>query len=329
MLWIHIGMPKTGSTALQGYLHSNAAFLAKHNIRYMATGRDRGTGRARLICQNTMAIAMSRGWADAPAAEAFVEEYQTHAEQHCILSSEMFFGRDLSPLYERYLTTIPTPVKFVVYIRRFDEFIEADYKQRAKNGMRTGGVDAFVANRLTQIRNDPEYMDFSVIFDRIRAQVPGAEIVPRLYLRDEMTGNDVISDFVGLMGVPVDDVVLPEGAANKSLSRVASEALGRFERGNPGFDKKARRQLGRLLQISGDPRVFGRDDVLNPDERALINDMLEARNTALRTAFFPDRDRLFGPDTNANLAFQRGDSGEQDAYDYAVRKLHELAEKKG
>ncbi|SIT78529.1 hypothetical protein SAMN05421665_0787 [Yoonia rosea] len=328
MLWIHIGMPKTGSTALQGYLHSNAPFLEKHDIRYMATGRDRGTGRVRLICQNTMAIAMSRGWADAPAPDAFVEEYQAHAEQHCILSSEMFFGRDLSPLYDRYLAAIPTPVKFVVYIRRFDEFIEADYKQRAKNGMRTRGVEAFVKNRLTQIESDPDYMDFSIIFDRIRAQVPGAEIVPRLYLRAEMAGNDVISDFLSLMDVPVHDVVLPKGAANKSLSRVASEALGRFD-GGAGFDKKARRQLGRVLQQSGDPRLFGRDDVLTQDERKRINDTLEARNAAFRAAYFPDRARLFTANIDTEKVFQRGNPSEQEDYDYTVKKLQELVKKQG
>lgn len=328
MLWIHIGMPKTGSTALQGYLHSNAAFLAKHNIRYMATGRDRGTGRVRLICQNAMAIAMSRGWSDAPTTEAFVQEYQTHAAQHCILSSEMFFGRDLSPLYDRYLAAIPTPVKFVVYIRRFDDFIEADYKQRAKNGMRTRGVDAFVANRLTQIESDPDYMNFSAILDRIRAQVPTAEIVPRLYLREEMAGNDVISDFLSLMDVPVHEVVLPEGAANKSLSRVASEALGHFD-GGAGFDKKARRRLGRVLQQSGDPRLFGQGDVLTPDERKLINNTLETRNAVFRAAYFPDRERLFTPRTGTAHGVQRGDPSEKQDYEYAVKKLHELAEKHG
>jgi hypothetical protein len=44
VLWLHIGMPKTGTTALQGYLHAQPGFLEDHGIRYMVTGRDRGTG---------------------------------------------------------------------------------------------------------------------------------------------------------------------------------------------------------------------------------------------------------------------------------------------
>lgn len=324
MLWIHIGMPKTGSTALQGYLHSNAAFLKDHNIRYMTAGRDRGTGRARLICQNSMAIAMSRGWTEAPAPEAFAKEYDAHATQHCIVSSEMFFGRDLTPLYDRYLKTIATTVRFVVYLRRFDEFIEADYKQRAKNGMRTRGVDAFVADRLTQIESDPDYLNFGHIFERMRQQVPGAEIVPRLYLREEMAGNDVITDFLSLMDVPINAVALPEAVANKSLSRMASEALGRFDGGGPDFDKKARRQLGRALQNTADPRIFRRFDVLNPAERKMINETLEARNAAMRETYFPGRDRLFLSCQAASVAYERGDPRELDDLYYTQHILQEL-----
>jgi len=327
MLWIHIGMPKTGTTALQGYLHSNAAFLQDHNIRYMTAGRDRGTGRARLICQNSMAVAMSRGWTDAPTPQAFAQEYDRHATQHCIVSSEMFFGRDLSPLNERYLATLATPVRFVVYLRRFDDFLEADYKQRAKNGMRTRGVDAFVANRLAQIAGDPDYMNFSLMFERIAQQVPGAEIIPRLYLREEMAGHDVISDFLSLMDVPTSDVVLPKVGSNQSLSRMASEALGRFNGGGPDFDKKARRQLGRALQNTTDPRIFRRGDVLNPAERTQINDALEARNAAMRETYFPGRDQLFPPREDTFMAFQRGGSEELADFQYINDKLNKLVQK--
>lgn len=326
MLWFHIGMPKTGSTALQGYLHSNKAFLQNQKIRYMATGRDRGTGRARLICHNSMATSMARGWVDAPLAEAFHQEYETYEAQHCIVSSEMFFGRDLSSLYSRYLSTMTAPIRFVIYIRQFDEFIEADYKQRAKNGMRTGGADAFVAKRLAQIESDPDYMNFTVIFDRIRQQVPGAEIIPRLYLREEMAGNNVITDFLSLMELPIDDVVLPEAAANKSLSRAASEALGRFEGAGGPLDKKARRQLGRVLQDTADPRIFGKYDVLNTAERKVIMETLEARNADMRRKFFPDRDCLFTPNQSADTPFERGGSHELDDLQYVQRILQDLVD---
>lgn len=324
MLWLHIGMPKTGTTALQGWLHANPDFLRDHRIRYLATGRDRGTGTGRLICHNALAVAMSRGWHGQPDgdAEAMAAEVAAHDGAQCILSSEMFFGRDLTPLRQRYLSRIDAPLRVFVYLRRFDDFIEADYKQRAKNGLPTGGAERFVAERLARIESDPDYMNFGTVFERITAQLPGAEIVPRLYLRDEMAGGNVIPDFLAVLGVAPETVPLPKVAANRSLSRVASEALGLFDEG-AGYDKKARRRLGRALQKSGDARLYASGDVLLPEERTRINDTLEARNAAMRAAFFPGRDRLFPPVTPSSDRVRRY-PGELEDFHHAVRAILRL-----
>jgi hypothetical protein len=325
MLWIHIGMPKTGTTALQSWLHAHADFLAARGLRYVVAGRDRGTGRARLICHNAMAVAMSRGWRGTPEAqaEALAEECRAHEGGHAIVSSEMFFGRDLTPLQERFLSRIKAPVRIVVYLRRFDDFIEADYKQRAKNGLPTGGAAAFVADRLAKIAADPDYMNLETAFARIRAQVPGAEIIPRLYLREEMAGHDITTDFLSLFGVPSEEVPRPERAANRSLSRVTSEALGLFD-DKAGYDKKARRRLGRVLQACGDTRLYGSGDVLTPEERAEVNAAFETRNAGLRAAFFPERERLFPP-ADPGAARPRGHAGELAEFQHAVRMILRLA----
>ena len=44
MLWLHMGMPKTGTTALQGFLRSNGALLDEIGLRYMEAGRRRLEG---------------------------------------------------------------------------------------------------------------------------------------------------------------------------------------------------------------------------------------------------------------------------------------------
>ncbi|MBE0452750.1 hypothetical protein [Roseovarius autotrophicus] len=325
MLWLHIGMPKTGTTALQGWLHSHADFLRDHGVRYLATGRDRGSGTGRLICHNALAVAMSRAWHGQPEgdAEAMASEVAAHEGAHCILSSEMFFGRDLAPLHQRYLSRIGAPLRVFVYLRRFDDFIEADYKQRAKNSLPTGGAERFVAERLARIESDPDYLDFGTAFDQVRAQLPGAEIVPRLYLRDEMADGNVIPDFLSVLGVNPETVPLPKVAANRSLSRVASEALGLFDE-RAGYDKKARRRLGRALQASGDARLYASGDVLTPEERAHINDTLEARNTAMRAEFFPGRERLF-PAAATSAERVRGYPGELEDFHHAVRTILRIA----
>jgi hypothetical protein len=267
---------------------------------------------------------MSRGWYDRPEddAAAMAAEVAAHEDAQFILSSEMLFGRDLTPLRQRYLSRLGMPVRVLVYLRRFDDFIEADYKQRAKNGLPTGGAERFVAERLARIESDPDYLDFGAVFDRIRAALPGVEIVPRLYLREELAGDNVIPDFLSVLGVDPAEVPLPEVAANRSLSRVASEALGLFDE-RAGYDKKARRRLGRALQKNGDARLFASGDVLLPDERARINDTLEARNAAMRAEFFGGRDRLFPPAVIREERV-RGYPGELEDFHHAVRAILQL-----
>ncbi|SHM63592.1 hypothetical protein SAMN05443432_11098 [Roseovarius litoreus] len=321
MLWIHIGMPKTGTTALQGFLHSNPDFLASHGIRYLASGRDRGTGVGQLICHNAMAVDMSRNWSHTPDSQpqAFRAEYDRHRDEHCIISSEMFFGRDLSSLYERVIAPMQTEVTILVYLRRFDDFIEADYKQRAKNGRLIGGqVDAFVRERIERIETDPEYLNFGTLFDRIRDTIPDVRILPRLYLREEMTGGNVITDVMSVLGVPSDTVPLPETNANRSLSRLASEAIGLFDP-TLGFDKKRRRRLARALQAMEDPRLFRRNDVLTTSERKSICDLLEKRNADMRKAFFPTRRKLFPTSGRKPTGPERGHPDELAEFQYVMQ----------
>ncbi|SEK22573.1 hypothetical protein SAMN05443999_10122 [Roseovarius azorensis] len=328
MLWVHIGMPKTGTTALQSYLHRNPGFLHDNGIHYMISGRDRGTGTARLICHNSLAVDMNRTAQTLPPglAEKFIAEYRDNRPAHCVMSSEMFFARDLSALRNALFCQIDDPVRIVVYLRRFDDFIEADYKQRAKNGLPTGGAAAFVGGCLARIETDPDYMNFGAIFDRIQTTVPGAVIVPRLYLRDEMTGNNVIPDFLSLFGVASANIVPPETEANRTLSRLASEALGVFHDRAAGFDKKRCRRLGRTLQQSNDPGLFASGDVLTPEERDTINDLLERRNETMRQTYFPGRDHLFPPSARpaSPEVPMRGDPEELPRFQYAVRSILKL-----
>ncbi len=321
MLWIHIGMPKTGTTSLQSYLHKNPDLLKDHGVHYMVTGRDRNTGKARLICHNSMAVAMSRGWRDLPEAEAdaFCNEYADHNSAQCIISSEMFFGRDLTPLQDRYLSRVDGAIRVIVYLRRFDDFVEADYKQRAKNGRVAGtSVTEFVRQRIDLIERDADYMNFETTFERIRQTIPGADIVPRLYLREDMVGNNVITDFLSVVGISPEHVALPEVTANRSLSRLASEAVGMLGP-SAGFDTKMRRRLGRALQARGDARLFGRNDVLTAEECDKINGILEARNAGMRQAFFPERKQLFPELKDKYTGPERGHPDELAEFQYAMR----------
>ena len=328
MIWLHVGMPKTGSTALQTFLHRAGGETGLH---YLHTGRRRPGHTRRVIAHNILATALNTGREEVfeGLRAAFRQELEQHAHRPCVMSSEMFFGRDLSPLHRHLFRHGDAPVTVIVYLRRFDDFMEADYKQRVRNRRFAGGVQAYVDSRLQALDADPDFLNFGAEFKRLQRSIPGATLHPRLYLQEEMVAGDVVADFIAALGLDRADFPAPPARrANRSFSRLASEALGVMAgAAGAGFDKKRHRRLFRRLHDTDDPLLFGRGDVLTLSERQEINDRLEDRNAAMRNACFPRRDRLFPQVSADDVAggLPRGSLSELIRFQQIMQKILQLS----
>ncbi|WP_152563283.1 hypothetical protein [Ruegeria halocynthiae] len=292
MLWLHLGMPKTGSTALQGYVRKNTAALAEVGLRYMETGRSRPERPTRLaISHNIIAFHLNQAKsADDPFREPMFREYQAHSDQTCLVSSEMFYGCDLQKLAQIF-TEIPSrDLRITFYCRRYSDFFEADYKQRAKNGRLALGGSTYICDLLDRIKANPEIYSFSAKMMKIRAAFPGVTVVPLMYERAEMVRGHVVDDFMSRIGVNLPEGSPPDQPSNQSQSRAASEAFGVVSR---AMGRKQSRQLRR--RVIDDPVMVRRHDVLEPQERAWLDDFLAKQDVEFRQEFFSDRKELFSP----------------------------------
>lgn len=291
MFWLHLGMPKTGTTALQGFVRSNPEMLAEAGMRYMETGRRRPEGGRLLVSHNLMAFHLNQ--TELPLdlfTEAMNAEYAGHSEQACLVSSEMFYSADLPRLAQMFAGLPPEDMRITFYCRRYSDFFEADYKQRAKSGRIGLPATEYVKRHLEQVRETPERFSFTSAVARMRQAFPGVAIVPMLYDRAEMISGNVVDDFIARIGVK-----LPEGAtaglpANPSLSRAASEAFGIVSR---SMGRKRSRQLRR--QVVTDPVMMRRHDVLEPDERMWLDTFMADQDRSFLQEFFPERSVLFTP----------------------------------
>ncbi|EEX11167.1 conserved hypothetical protein [Ruegeria lacuscaerulensis ITI-1157] len=292
MLWLHLGMPKTGTTALQSFLRNNAAVLSDAGLRYMEAGRQRpNSGERPKVSHNIMAFHMNQSSQPMDDfREAMGREYEEHGEKACLVSSEMFYNADLVRLAQVFSEIPVREIRIVFYCRRYSDFFEADYKQRAKNGRLPADGSGFVRDRLAAIRANPDGHSYAGAVSRIRAAFPGVAIVPLLYERAELTNGNVIDDFLSRLGVAPPPGCSTDLPANPSLSRVASEAFGVVTR---AIGRKRSRQLRR--QAVSDPVMIRRHDVLEPDERAWLDDFLAEADEGFRQEFFPDRKVLFSP----------------------------------
>ncbi|MCG7519636.1 hypothetical protein [Ruegeria sp. Ofav3-42] len=292
MLWLHMGMPKTGTTALQGYLRGNADVLNEIGLRYMETGRRRLEGKRRLaVSHNTIAFHINQTSQSMDQFRAaMTSEYDAHADQTCLVSSEMFYSCDLNRLAEVFAEIPSRSLRITFYCRRYSDFFEAGYKQRAKNGRLPIGGTEYIRHQLDQIRNRPAMFSFSAKLAQIRTAFPGVTVAPLLYERSEMVQGNVVDDFLSRIGTPLEKDRTGGHTSNPSQSRAASEAFGIVTR---AIGRKKSRQLRRL--VVDDPVMVRRNDVLEPDERAWLDEFLAKEDTAFRQEFFPDRSELFSP----------------------------------
>ncbi len=323
MLWLHIGMPKTGTTALQGFVRTNGGLLDTAGLRYMETGRRRHENSRLTISHNIIAFHINQTQQPTDAfREAMALEYEAHKDKTCLVSSEMLYSVDLDRLAQIFSDIPARQMRITFYCRRYSDFWEADYKQRAKNGRLPAGGTQYIRARLDEIAENPERLSYSAMLTRIRIAFPGVTVAPFLYDRSVMANGNIVDDFMSRIGV-----TLPKGStanlpSNPSQSRAASEAFGILAR---SIGRQRTRQLRR--RVVDDPVMIRRNDVLEPKERLWLDEYLAAQDTDFQQEFFPDRDQLFPPVqlSDADLQFRRDSSEEYEALRLASEIVFRMA----
>lgn len=215
-LYIHIGLGKAGSSAIQLFLHENRQILARYGFRYP----DRRT-------HPLLAHKWGGGWMKAEALEKsnpdrewknlrkFVEE----SNDAFIISCERFTGATVEaegvPAFISELFA-GVPTKIVIYLRRQGDLAESEYKQRIRNGERMA-FDQFLSAL-------PRYFDYDALL-RPWADAFGAKnIIVRRY-----AATGLIGDFLEMVGIPRTlPFVAEEKRVNLSISGVSAEKFLRL-----------------------------------------------------------------------------------------------------
>lgn len=324
MIWLHIGMPKSGSSSLQDFLSKRTDILSRHNVHYVRTGRHNpGKKMAALPSHNTLAKQMIENWqgVDPALFDHYVEELAEHSDKACVISAEMFHGHRLAPLQDKIFSRIDQPVNVVIYLRRFSDFLESDYKQKAKKGRQFSGAERYAQYALRMAESSEGYMNYSETLRLIGVDIPNAIIHPRIFLRDQLVNGDVIHDFLSLTGVSLAGVDLPASISNKSLSRIASEALGLFATKDSPINKIVHRRIDAELQHSKNASFFSKGDVFLPDEARALDEILEAKSSDMLERYFPGDSRIFPKVDSYHGKYLRGDADELQRFKDAICEI--------
>lgn len=293
---LHIGAPKTGSTALQAFLHANREVLQRQGWCYPDVSL-RGYGH------HDLAFLCGGGYPDwaTPQPRSLAElvpelRAAVHGRSRVIISSENFYllrrpAATASMLVESGIDL--ATVRVVVYLRRQDEAHLSWYNQTVKALGYSGTIEQSIARY-------HDLWDYEQNLDLWAQEFGSGNIIVRRYESDDLSRWDVRRDFVVLAGIADQELTWGEQPVNTRINRDLLELQRWFNRLplSPQRKRRFHRELMALTAASAGRGIFGDAPLLDVERRARLLEQYAASN-----------DRVAGKYLNAASLFDTGRIG--------------------
>ena len=277
MLILHIGSPKTGTTALQSFLNLNEDALREAGVNYMRSARTH-------ISHNPLPTAITKNNADELLDAIFAEYAESPGDTH-ILSSEILFRIIVARKLRRsFPEEMRKTTKVICYLRSQDSYVEVMYKQLLKNGRIAADRGAF----LQSIRPRLNYTGILDAYAEIFGQ---ANVIARPFAREQLVNRDIVDDFLHLADIEkTDQLQVTQEVSNKTLSVELSEMLSSVGR-HTGYP--TREVIRELIKLDM-PKTIRSNDVFSRSQKAGILADLESENRQLVERYLPNDADFFG-----------------------------------
>jgi hypothetical protein len=297
---LHIGMPKTGSTALQDLMLASRPYLEERGVLYPANPAGCGFNNHRMlifgfthfrrlprhILQHPKYTRWNLWEHYAGMLATLQEQVEAVRPSHMVLSSESLFRRLRLPArwkLSRTLAPITGDTVIAAYLRRPSGFYLSNLQQRLRHSHVIGPVRTPSMYKILR--------DYGATFGR-------ENVRPRVYHRDSLLDGDIVCDFFGayLEEAAIDMTRLtPGGNANETLSAESMDLLRRFRKTfHPEIDNVPQRSgvlLARTLR-QAEGAAGAKRPQLRPDIAEMI-DYARPDPLLLRDTYgiaFPDLD---------------------------------------
>ena len=283
MIFLHIGLNKTGSSSMQQFAAMNRALLAEAGILYPEVGTAR---HAHHLFKNEL-TAIDAGAAPGPVIAAIAELVASRPEATFLFSSE-----GLSQLEEPGIAALAAAcrshkVRVFFYVRDFTASLMSMYNQQAKTGRTILDFDRFVAHSRGRGRTDLGGRA------RLFAHHFGAEnLRVRSTLPADLAGGDLIVDFCAAIGLPESfvDRTPPESraVANASVRWEVAEFVRAFTAATvaaiPGWSDADRAEIGEARRLQFTDATVSADPAVPAATSLRVRRMADVCEAALRAA---------------------------------------------
>ena len=256
-LVLHLGMPKTGTSAIQSALGDSRDALRGRGVAYTRAAGEKGS-QWRFLAQAVRAAGREawdhafstgfhgRGFDDIGDPDAFGREFRAEVAGAgtVIVSSEAFWVRTRDVVVPRAVARYcerllaPSETTLVVYLRRQDRHIPSAYAQMVRGG-HDGQMEAMTGTTL------PPYCYRDRLADWTEAH-PGARLVVVPYEHGGLIDGDAVADFDARLGLDLDRTVMGR-RENASIDGASIALLRRLNALLPPRTADGRNRRSRMV----------------------------------------------------------------------------------
>ena len=200
VVYLHIGMPKTGTTTLQFFLGKNRKVLNKNGVDYP---------NASLFLTklgynpNRNALWVHQGYGK-PKYDAYVQTLIDICKKHdtVVLSDEGIYHRyyrkpELIRTLKERLSAAGIDLKVVVYLRRQDDYLYSLWAQYVKEYV----TDSF--EDWLETGDNKAAVDYRMYLERLSDDIGEENLVVRPYEREQLKNKSINDDFLALLGLTI------------------------------------------------------------------------------------------------------------------------------
>lgn len=242
-IFLHIGLPKTGTSSIQQYLRNNRAPMRRqgfvvpttlgrlnheHVTLHALADRDKSTVRRR---HGLLSVEAVRTFREGLRAELAKEAAAWSLDEAVVVSGEHMSMLHKPEEFERLkeLTAVmgaSRPVRVVVYLRRQDLYCLSGYSQRIKAG-------AVLQWSELEKEIDRSEFDYEAMLARWSGSFGKESIDVRVFERGQWAGGELISDFMAALGCSIGPEFGKAIHKNASLDIRSLEFMRRLNRWYP------------------------------------------------------------------------------------------------
>lgn len=226
-IYLHVGMPKTGTTYLQATFEKSREQLLRHGVELLPPTRDEAYWLSLSVLERLHA---DRDPAEAFASwDDFVAAASASRSPRLLVSEELLGGASPEQLHRLVGAVSEREAHVVLTVRGLAQLLPSTWQQRIQQGSRAPALEDFV-DRIVARRGrlaDKWWRERGVqsVVERWAAEVPPSRVHVVVVPRQRSAGSSLLDRFCEVVDVPAGELVTDHGDSNPALGRAQAELL--------------------------------------------------------------------------------------------------------